>query len=643
MSAFPDYLLKLSVSFAVIAIFYHLVLRRLTFFDWNRHYLCWYSVQCFVFPLININTFLTPSAAPSPAHAFVQSVPAIASVAPAGPAPAWPVVPAEPVMPESADWVFRIWLAGAVVMLFRLLVNLRSYLRIRAQSRLFSDDGVKIYHFDLEMSPFSFWNAIFYNPRLHHPDELQDMILHEYVHVQQRHSIDVIWSEVICIVNWFNPFAWLIRSAIRQNLEYIADQKVLENHGDPKAYQYLLLRTAVGKEFPLINQFGCHSLKQRIVMMNRRASPRMLLSCFLFVFPLLAVLLAAFRADQPGESPRRNSVRIWSGGFEESKRKPKDLLHLSGLILDAETQKPIAGYVMNLYHDDRFIKTVTTDMDGFYFEEVPAKPEKNVTRDYTLRGVSDDFITGKSYQEGMPFGDGFTIFFLRKPELNSLLFTSYGVSPNPFYDSYDPRNTAKELKSYLLESVPPFAREMQLRVEYFRLKRWPKGVITVYKGAYFDRNRRLMGYRNKTKLFLNGKPADYTQINAAFKDYPYLLTEKQEKRTYNHHMSASEISYFTFPVYRDAPPVALVKGNVEIKDVRSFDPSRLNTEPYMLDGFRQVYGASSNLMPAKQEIKQVMLLKGSLAKYYDPALDRIWWIETRPVNEVFERPDFALK
>ena len=80
-----------------------------------------------------------------------------------------------------------------------------------------------------------------------------------------------------------------------------------------------------------------------------------------------------------------------------------------------------------------------------------------------------------------------------------------------------------------------------------------------------------------------------------------------------------------------------------MKDAQSFDPARLNDEPYLLDGFRQVYGASSNLIPQKQDVKRVMLLKGALAKYYDPSLNEIWWIETRPVNEVFERPDFASK
>lgn len=640
MSAFSDYLLKLSVSYAVIALFYHLVLRRLTFYDANRHYLRFYSAFCFLIPLININTFVAGSQAP--ARVLIQSVPTISrATAPAAPVP---ITAPGPEMPDAPDWLLIIWAAGAVVMLGRLLLGVRSYLGIRSQSRLVSDDGVKIYHFDLPMSPFSFGKSIFYNPHLHQPDELQDMILHEYIHVRQQHSVDVIWSELICVFNWFNPFAWLIRSAIRQNLEYIADQQVLENHPDTKAYQYLLLKTAVGREFSLVNQFGYHSLKERIVMMNKNASPRGAMAVFLFILPLLALLLAAFRIDVPDKKPVR-SFSIWTGGFEESKRKPKDTLHLSGLLLDAETQKPAANYTLRLYLDDQYLKSISTDGDGFYFAELAAVPDKGVMHSYTLRRDDNesDVIMGKSYQAGAHFGDAFSIMFLKPRALAGLSFTSYGVPSNAFYDTYDRENTRSQLKSYLLEALPPFSKEMQLRVEYFKLKRWPKSVITAYKGGYFDRKRQLMGYADKTKLFLNGKPASYQQINDTFKNYQFMLTEKEEKRTYNRNMGVSEIGYFTFSAYRDTPPPALVKGNAEVRDINSFDLARLQREPYMLDGFRQVYGLSSNLMPLKSDIKKVILLKGKLARYYDASLDELWWIETRPVNEVFERPDFASK
>ena len=79
MSAFPDYLLKLSVGLGVIALFYHLVLRKLTFYDANRSYLWLYSFLCFIFPVINVNHYIAPE--PTPARVFVQSVPTFTRIA----------------------------------------------------------------------------------------------------------------------------------------------------------------------------------------------------------------------------------------------------------------------------------------------------------------------------------------------------------------------------------------------------------------------------------------------------------------------------------------------------------------------------------------------------------------------------------
>jgi hypothetical protein len=67
----------------------------------------------------------------------------------------------------------------------------------------------------------------------------------------------------------------------------------------------------------------------------------------------------------------------------------------------------------------------------------------------------------------------------------------------------------------------------------------------------------------------------------------------------------------------------------------------LEKDGYFLDGFRQVYGIGSNLKPLKSEIKRVFLFKGNLARYYDPNLDKIWWIETRPEQEIYQRPALA--
>src|SRR6185369_4807428 len=107
--------------------------------------------------------------------------------------------------------------------------------------------------------------------------------------------LDILWAEFICIFNWYNPFAWLIRRAVRQNLEFIADDKVLQNGIDRKQYQYLLVKVIGNNQFSIAQKFNFSSLKKRIAMMNKMKSAGVHLLKFLFILPLVAVLLVAFR------------------------------------------------------------------------------------------------------------------------------------------------------------------------------------------------------------------------------------------------------------------------------------------------------------------------------------------------------------
>jgi hypothetical protein len=97
------------------------------------------------------------------------------------------------------------------------------------------------------------------------------------------------------VLNWYNPAAWLIRNAIRQNLEFIADDKVIQSGMDRKQYQYLLLKVIGNNHFSIANNFNFSSLKKRIAMMNKIKTNRIHLMKFLVIFPLLAVLLLSFR------------------------------------------------------------------------------------------------------------------------------------------------------------------------------------------------------------------------------------------------------------------------------------------------------------------------------------------------------------
>jgi beta-lactamase regulating signal transducer with metallopeptidase domain len=192
------------------------------------------------------------------------------------------------------------------IMLVRLLLQLLSFRRMMKKALPVSTDGMNLYQVNENIIPFSFGNSIFINRHLHNEKELEEIIRHEFVHVKQRHSLDIIWAELLCLVNWFNPFAWMLRRSIRQNLEFIADHKVLENGINKKEYQYLLLKVIGNNQYSIATQFNFSSLKKRIAMMNKLKSAKLHLLKFLFVMPVVIVMLLAFRTTMkmPGNKYR---------------------------------------------------------------------------------------------------------------------------------------------------------------------------------------------------------------------------------------------------------------------------------------------------------------------------------------------------
>ena len=288
---FFSYLLKLNVALGMVYLFYRLVLQSLTFYNWNRFYLLSFIALSFLIPLVDISA-LWEGAREAPVPAITKYIYPVEALQFTG-----------RINAEETKKVFRVWdwlmlviLGGSGVLLMRTALQFLSFIRLKRRAQLISDQGIKIYRIDAEILPFSFGRSIFLNSAVYPESNLQEIIRHELVHVQQGHTADIILVELVCILNWFNPFAWLLRQQLRQNLEFIADEQVLQSGIDKKHYQYLLLQVNGLPAFRLANQFNFSPLKNRIVMMNKMPSARPQLAKFLFLLPLVAVLLFAFRS-----------------------------------------------------------------------------------------------------------------------------------------------------------------------------------------------------------------------------------------------------------------------------------------------------------------------------------------------------------
>ena len=280
MTPLFSYLLQGSLVTAIFLLFYKLLLRQETFFYWSRWYFLSALVASFLLPLVDLSALLQQQ---EEQPLYISYVPDLSfSAAPPAQDLLWP-------------FLSRLLLAGMLVMLLRLLLQMSALIRLRQNKRILHQEQFRIVELKEQVNPFSFFHEIYVNPSLHSEQELHEIIQHEQFHIRQKHTLDILLSELLTIVFWFNPFAWYLKNALKQNLEFLTDRLVLKTGVDAKHYQYNLLKVStLQTNITTANHFYFLKLKNRILMMNKQESPSYRLVKYLLLIPVVAVLLMAF-------------------------------------------------------------------------------------------------------------------------------------------------------------------------------------------------------------------------------------------------------------------------------------------------------------------------------------------------------------
>ncbi|PPL04549.1 M56 family metallopeptidase [Parapedobacter indicus] len=291
------YLLKVNLSVILFYLGYRLLLRRLTFYTLNRFYLLFSLIFSFTYPLVDLTNWLETSEHIIPTE-MVYVI------------PDWQQVPT-----ETFDW--WTWLLGLIGMgtlwcAVRLTVRLLSLWRIHRQSQPSIWQWFRYRQVFGDILPFSFWQHIYVNIHNYEQRDLAEIFKHEQVHVDGLHTFDVLLAELGSVFSWFNPGIWLMRTAVRENLEFITDRKVLLSGIDKKAYQYSLL--SIGKQSSRYsdvgNGFNFKSLKRRIMMMNKRNSSRLQLGKYVLVVPVIAAFVLVFTVSRAYEYQAEEPVIV---------------------------------------------------------------------------------------------------------------------------------------------------------------------------------------------------------------------------------------------------------------------------------------------------------------------------------------------
>ncbi|MDD4227608.1 MAG: M56 family metallopeptidase, partial [Mariniphaga sp.] len=250
-------------------------------FVFNRIYLPVSLAISFIIPLITFTTIQ-----------YVEPLPPVANGYSFLPETIQPVETTQPQF--SIEWyhyLIGIYILGTAFFLFRLCHGYLKALQIIKKSRTHELSNTIVNITGMDVHPFSFFNKIALSETtLTHPN-LGIIVAHEKIHVNEKHTFDILFTEILFILQWFNPFAWLIKDAVKNNLEYKVDAQIAKTT-DVKTYQLAMVALADKKGVaPFLTALNGSQLRNRIIMMKRSAANKYGTLKKLAVLPLLAILV----------------------------------------------------------------------------------------------------------------------------------------------------------------------------------------------------------------------------------------------------------------------------------------------------------------------------------------------------------------
>jgi bla regulator protein BlaR1 len=374
MPALFVFLLKVNIALIIFCLGYYLVLRKLTFYTLNRVYLGLGIIFSSIYPLINIDDFLQRhQQIAKPVQQVVLN---------------WKAPEQFIQQPGYWYWATIIFWLGATVFAARLLIQLFSLYKLYRNSKpaTIQDHDVRVT--TANISPFSFWQNIYINPDNLDTADLKSILQHEQVHVKEWHTLDILLAEISLVFYWFNPGVWLMKKAVRENIEFLTDRKILQAGMDTKAYQYSLLNVSIAATASagITNHFNFSTLKKRIKMMNAKRSSNVNLTRYAFLVPVVLICLCVFSASK-AELVKNSKIAYRSVTASVNK-----LITIATPKSSANDKAPakktlLTDTIIKPKKINRIIIMTDTDSHKNFTYTIDTKGNKDSTKRYTIKMV----------------------------------------------------------------------------------------------------------------------------------------------------------------------------------------------------------------------------------------------------------------
>lgn len=296
MEALVLYFGKVILSSGVMFLYYRLSLKDKTFHHYNRFYLLSAILISLLLPLIKVNDFTIE--VNNDVYSLLDKIHNFNTT-----------------KNLNNDYIYfrSIFSALGLVSLYFLGRFLYGILRIHQLKKQFqkeSFDGINFYHTNLTEAPFSYFKNLFWKNTIVLNSEIGKQILqHEMVHIEQKHSFDKIFIEVITSVFWFNPFFHIIKKEINLIHEYLADKKAVKQ-SDTKAFAQMLLASHFsGTQLPATSPFLSSNLKKRLKMLQKPKT-KFGYARRIFALPVLFSVAFAYMVNAKNKEIKETNIAI---------------------------------------------------------------------------------------------------------------------------------------------------------------------------------------------------------------------------------------------------------------------------------------------------------------------------------------------
>ncbi|MCL2413689.1 MAG: M56 family metallopeptidase [Bacteroidales bacterium] len=206
---------------------------------------------------------------------------------------------------------------------------------------------------------FSFFNTVYIPEKWEDSDEKDMVLTHERVHVKQKHSWDLMLMEVICAVQFFNPFVWLLKREMRLNHEYLADTETLKNNKNPESYFQFLLQEIVGRQPILAHSLHYSPIKNRIMMQLTKPAKVLNQVRYLAFIPVVLALTFLFACQ---ENPEVEKDEFLSEVLSAAPVVGNPIVIIDGVVFDGTIREIDAMTPPQNIESVTVLRTLTDDL-----------------------------------------------------------------------------------------------------------------------------------------------------------------------------------------------------------------------------------------------------------------------------------------